>query len=43
MDVHDTELIDRRISVLPGMIVTVEPGMCLLELLTFVCQLVFII
>lgn len=26
MDVHDTELIDRRINVIPGMIVTVEPG-----------------
>ncbi|KAJ1520982.1 hypothetical protein ONE63_004054 [Megalurothrips usitatus] len=26
MDVHDTELIDRRVRVQPGMIVTVEPG-----------------
>lgn len=26
MDVHDTELVDRKIPVLPGMIVTVEPG-----------------
>lgn len=26
MDVHDTELVERKIPVIPGMVVTVEPG-----------------